>query len=159
MARNAVEELLRRRNIDATVDALCEELALRRIAGEAECRLKRLSGFHVVAEAKVKFADGGEEEWVCEETLAIRDRLDLLQAPCRTITLRDGDGSIKRHHGRGPEPHEHRVEANDAFPIGIVDASCGGVTLGDGGLDVVRRQLVSRGRERDLSVTFCDPVR
>src|SRR5262245_25726316 len=99
MATNAVDELPRWRNLDRAVDALCEELALSRIAGEAECRLKSLSGFPVAAEAKMKFADGGEEEWVCEETLAIRDRLDLRQTPCRSVTLRDGDGSVQRHHG------------------------------------------------------------
>src|SRR5437667_4019111 len=118
--------------------ALEEQLALPCVPGE-RCRALALRPCFVeTAELRQEVAAHARQEVVAPEGRLRGQRIDELEARCRTECHRDRDRAIQLDDGGGREPGERLVELRDTRPVGLRRRTRSCVTGGDRGLQRVR---------------------
>src|SRR5262249_60823698 len=96
---------------------------------------------------KLKLAHRREVKGITGKTVALRDRVDLLQPALRAIALRDRDGAVERDDRGRTDSHQRVVKRHDRLPIRVLGLGSGRVDRGDGRLQMVWGQLAASGRE------------
>lgn len=118
-----------------------------------------LGGDFRPAAAKLELAERGMIEGIVGQAIRIGDGADLLEPALGTFTLRDGDGSVERHHRGRAKGQQPVVEFNDHSPICLAGARRGGVYPGNGRLEVIFGELGTGGRKLEQTFSLCHEPR